>query len=239
MENWNLFKGIWLWKACSSITQTKIEVQWYLRLFYQCIFSEDLLFQCKPLLLIRFGFSLKSLFSLIWVKNKRVKKVLVIVHEILAITIRLFGQVCELIVSILFPTNYFSRHLDIGNPQNQGFFYTGAVIDYTKTEPIIYRPPSDDGSVKFLRTPQYDTDWLSGKSNLRSLVCYCMKISLCCFSTGIHRFVWSWFEYLFFLSWKSRRTTRCISEDLLSCWSYLQSECHRYCSNPLSPCNIV
>lgn len=51
----------------------------------------------------------------------------------------------------------------MGNPQNQGFFYTGAVIDYTKTEPIIYRPPSDDGNVKFLRTPQYDTDWLSGK----------------------------------------------------------------------------
>jgi hypothetical protein len=44
-----------------------------------------------------------------------------------------------------------------------GFFYTGAVIDYTKTEPIIYRPPSDDGTIKFLRTPQYDTDWLSGK----------------------------------------------------------------------------
>lgn len=54
--------------------------------------------------------------------------------------------------------------IDMGNPQNQGFFYTGAVIDYTKTEPIIYRPPSDDGNVKFLRTPQYDTDWLSGKS---------------------------------------------------------------------------
>ncbi len=53
--------------------------------------------------------------------------------------------------------------LDEGNPQNYGFFYTGAVIDYTKTEPIIYRPPSDDGSIKFLRTPQYDTDWLSGK----------------------------------------------------------------------------
>jgi hypothetical protein len=52
---------------------------------------------------------------------------------------------------------------DEGNPQNYGFFYTGAVIDYTKTEPIIYRPPSDDGSIKFLRTPQYDTDWLSGK----------------------------------------------------------------------------
>lgn len=53
--------------------------------------------------------------------------------------------------------------IDEGNPQNSGFFYTGAVIDYTKTEPIIYRPPSDDGNIKFLRTPQYDTDWLSGK----------------------------------------------------------------------------
>ncbi len=57
-----------------------------------------------------------------------------------------------------------SSSLDEGNPQNYGFFYTGAVIDYTKTEPIIYRPPSDDGSIKFLRTPQYDTDWLSGKN---------------------------------------------------------------------------
>jgi hypothetical protein len=57
----------------------------------------------------------------------------------------------------------FVLKLDEGNPQNYGFFYTGAVIDYTKTEPIIYRPPSDDGSIKFLRTPQYDTDWLSGK----------------------------------------------------------------------------
>ena len=36
------------------------------------------------------------------------------------------------------------------------------MIDYTKTEPIIYRPPSDDGTIKFLRSPQYDTDWLSG-----------------------------------------------------------------------------
>ncbi|CAF1214938.1 unnamed protein product [Adineta ricciae] len=57
---------------------------------------------------------------------------------------------------------------DEGNPHNFGFFYTGAVIDYTKTEPIIYRPPSDDGSVKFLRTPQYDTDWLSAPEFIAS-----------------------------------------------------------------------
>ncbi len=83
-----------------------------------------------------------------------------IVHEILVIIIPHFGQVGDYL--FWFIINKISE-LDEGNPQNLGFFYTGAVIDYTKTEPIIYRPPSDDGSIKFLRTPQYDTDWLSGK----------------------------------------------------------------------------
>ncbi|CAF0786053.1 unnamed protein product [Didymodactylos carnosus] len=50
---------------------------------------------------------------------------------------------------------------DNGNPSSYGFIYSGAVMDYTKTEPIIYRPPSDDGTIKYMRTPQYDIDWLS------------------------------------------------------------------------------
>lgn len=83
-----------------------------------------------------------------------------IAQEILDITIQHFGPVRDPLLLLMTLTK---SELDQGNPENHGYFYTGAVIDYTKTEPIIYRPPSDDGTVKFLRTPQYDTDWLSGK----------------------------------------------------------------------------